>query len=432
MNTNLQIGIIGLGYVGLPLACLFAGKYDVVGYDLNPHRVADINAGIDSNDDLGDNKVAEAVANGLRCTSDIEDLRRCSVYIVAVPTPVDDKHRPDLSILRRATATVGKVLSEGDIVIYESTVYPGTTEEVCAPLLEEVSGLVLDKDFSVGFSPERINPGDRLHTVGNIVKITSGSNPEAAEIIDNLYASVLEKGTHRAPSIKVAEASKILENTQRDVNIAFMNEMLMVFDAMGIDIYDVLSAASTKWNFLNFRPGLVGGHCIGVDPYYLIDKARSVGQYPRLTSESRRVNESMSRYFVEQLVLRMSQGGIVVKNASVLILGFTFKENCRDIRNTKIADIYRTLLDFTDNVDIYDPYIDPSEVMKEYGIPATDRLGALSVGSYDAVICCVPHDSFRELDISSLCRPGAVIYDIKGAFGAQTNKQTNKQTNQYI
>ena len=414
MNRNFKIGIVGLGYVGFPLACLFAGKYPVVGFDLNPTRVKQLSDGIDNNNEVSPDKHAAALAGGMRLTTDADELRDCNVYIVAVPTPVDRHHHPDMSPLDGASRIIGRVLSKGDIVIFESTVYPGATEEFCAPIIEDVSGLRLNEDFYLGYSPERINPGDRVHTVENITKITSGSTPEIADVIDRLYGSVLLNGTHKASSIKVAEAAKIMENTQRDINIAFMNEMSMIFNAVDIDIYDVIEAASTKWNFLRFTPGLVGGHCISVDPYYLIERSEDKGIYPRLTTEARRINNAMGKHIVEKLVNKMTIANIPVVNSRILILGFTFKENCPDVRNTKIADIYNLLHRYTSNVDVYDPWADPETVKKHYGIHLISDSAELRRGDYDAVIYCVKHSDFDSIGLESLCRPGGIFFDVKG------------------
>ncbi len=422
MNDKYKIGVIGLGYVGLPLACMFARKYAVVGFDTNRVRVEEIARGEDRNGDIRPEKLACAVAGRLHCTADPEELRTCNVYIVAVPTPVDANHRPDLAPLASASRLVGSVLSPGDTVVYESTVFPGATEEICIPIVEAASGLKADTDFGYGYSPERINPGDREHVVETIRKITSGSTPETAALIDALYGSVLLNGTCPAASIKVAEAAKILENTQRDVNIAFMNEMVMVFDAMGIDLRDVVEAAGSKWNFLKFHPGLVGGHCIGVDPYYLIEKAGLAGVYPRLTAEARRINESMGSYVVSRIVRSLCMHGSSVKNARILLLGFTFKENCRDIRNTKVADIYRQLRLFTDDLQVFDPLADSEKARREYGVPVEGDSAALRPGTYDAVILCVAHDCFRQLDPKRLCRPGGFFFDVKGAVPPPANR----------
>lgn len=416
MNKNIRIGIVGLGYVGFPLACLFARRYKVVGYDLNRDRVDELSAGEDRTNEVEPEAHTRALGNGMVCTTDIAYLRECNVYIVAVPTPVDGHHHPDLSPLDAASRTVGSVLSQGDIVIYESTVYPGATEEFCAPILEKVSGLKLNEGFFLGYSPERVNPGDRVHRVENIRKITSGSTPEAAGTIDGLYNSVLENGTFRASSIKVAEAAKIMENTQRDINIAFMNEMAVVLNAIGVGIMEVIEAAGTKWNFLKFQPGLVGGHCIGVDPYYLIDKAKQAGVYPRLTAEARRINESMGSYVADRIVKCMNLNGRPAKNARILLLGFTFKENCPDIRNTKVAEIYQRLTTYTPYIDVWDPWVDTAAVEREYGITAVNEVDSLRYDIYDAVVHCVSHDCFKELDIQSLCGEDGTLFDAKGTL----------------
>jgi len=416
MHNGFTIGVIGLGYVGFPLACLFAGRYKVIGFDKNRERIEELNAGYDRTAEVAAECRAKALANGLTCTTDKEALKECNVYIVAVPTPVDELHHPDLSPLENASRTVGEVISKGDIVIYESTVYPGATEEFCAPVIEEVSGLRLNTDFYMGYSPERINPGDKAHRVENICKITSGSTPETAEIIDRLYNSVLLNGTFRASSIKVAEAAKIMENTQRDINIAFMNEMTVVLNSMGIRISEVIEAAGTKWNFLKFQPGLVGGHCIGVDPYYLIDKSQELGVYPRLTAEARRINESMGGYVAERIIRCMNLNGKPAKNARILLLGFTFKENCPDTRNTKVIDIYRRLQEYTPCIEVMDPWADRATVEMEYGIKVVNELDKLLHGSYDAVVHCVAHDCFRELDLNSLCGTDGIVFDAKGTL----------------
>ena len=405
-----------MGYVGFPLACLFASKYKVIGYDINNKRIREINAGIDSTNEVAPEALSAALANGMVCTDQLEDIKICNVYIVAIPTPVDDLYNPELLPLKMASTSVGKVLKKGDYVIYESTVYPGVTEEVCAPILEEMSGLKLNEDFYLGYSPERINPGDRVHTVEKIIKITSGSTPEAAETIDQLYNSVLQKGTHKAPSIMVAEAAKILENTQRDVNIAFMNEIAVIFNALGIDTTDVLKAASTKWNFLNFSPGLVGGHCISVDPYYLIQRATMRGVVPRIMIEARRINNTMGHYIAERVVRNLIMNNIPALNAKILLLGFTFKENCPDTRNTKIIDVYNSLKFYTPDITIYDPWVSKEAVKHEYGLDITTDAQLLEQGKYDAVVYCVKHDCFNDLDLPSLHRPGGVLYDVKGTL----------------
>ncbi|MBR5183074.1 MAG: nucleotide sugar dehydrogenase [Bacteroidales bacterium] len=411
-----KIGVIGLGYVGFPLACLFAQKYKVTGFDINEKRIAEINSGIDSTNEVKEGALEAALANGMVCTSNLDDIRECNVYIVAIPTPVDDFYNPELLPLKTASTTVGQVLKKGDYVIYESTVYPGVTEEVCAPILEEVSGLKLNEDFYLGYSPERINPGDRVHTVENIPKITSGSTPEAADVIDNLYNSVLLKGTHKAPSIMVAEAAKILENTQRDVNIAFMNEIAVVFNALGIDTTDALKAASTKWNFLNFSPGLVGGHCISVDPYYLIQRATMRGVVPRIMIEARRLNTTMGNYIAERVVRCMTMHNLHALNSKMLILGFTFKEDCPDIRNTKVMDVFNSLKAYTSDITIYDPWVSKEAAKHEYGMNITTDVRDLDRGQYDAVIYCVKHSCFNDIDMATLKKPEGVFYDVKGVL----------------
>lgn len=416
MNTEKRIGVIGLGYVGFPLACLFAKKYQVIGYDINERRINEINAGIDSTNEVTPEALKNALANGMVCTNKVDDLRVCNMYVVAIPTPVDDFYNPELMPLKNASIVVGEVLKKGDYVIYESTVYPGVTEEICAPILEEVSGLKLNEDFYLGYSPERINPGDKEHTVENIPKITSGSTPEAAEVIDELYNSVLLNGTHRAPTIKVAEAAKILENTQRDVNIAFMNEIAIVFNALGIDTTDVLEAAGTKWNFLKFSPGLVGGHCISVDPYYLIQRATSRGVVPRIMMEARRLNNTMGNYVAERVVRCLNLHDISAHNAKLLLLGFTFKENCPDIRNTKVVDIYNSLKAYSSNILIYDPWVSKEAAKHEYGVEVSTDERDIERGEYDAVIYCVKHDCFNSLGLERLHKPNGVFYDVKGVL----------------
>ncbi len=416
MKKNIKIGIIGLGYVGFPLACLFARKYNVTGYDINEKRVNEINAGTDSTNEVSAEALHEALSNGMTCTNNLDDIKNCNVYVVAIPTPVDNFYNPELLPLQNASEAVGKVIKKGDYVIFESTVYPGVTEEICATIIEEVSGLKLNEDFFLGYSPERINPGDKQHTVENITKITSGSTPEAAEFIDNLYNSVLLNGTHRAPSIKVAEAAKILENTQRDVNIAFMNEIAIIFNALGIDTTDVLKAAGTKWNFLNFTPGLVGGHCISVDPYYLIQRATSRGVVPRIMIEARRLNNTMGSYVAERVVRCMNLHNIPVFNSKILILGFTFKENCPDIRNTKVIDIYKTMKAYTQDIKIFDPWVSKEYAKHEYGIEISTDENELEKGNYDAVIYCVKHDCFKQIGLETLAKKDGVLYDVKGSL----------------
>jgi len=410
---EIKIAVIGLGYVGLPLARLFSTKYQTVGFDMNPKRVAALMEGHDDTLEVSDELLLDAVKNhGFKCTTNIEDIRNCNFYVVAVPTPVDLNNRPDLRPLWGASETVGKVIGRNDIVVYESTVYPGVTEEECIPVVERVSGLKFNKDFFAGYSPERINPGDKLHTVEKIKKVTSGSTPEIADIVDAVYNSVLINGTHKAPSIKVAEASKIIENSQRDVNIAFMNELAKIFNAMGIDTRDVIEAASSKWNFIKLSPGLVGGHCISVDPYYLIQKAQVYGVLPRVMFAARRLNDGMGNYVAEQTIKCMNKKGLVVKDANILILGVTFKENCPDIRNTKVVDIYTSLEEYTQNITVFDPWADKENVKLAYNI---DIVKELPVGKkYDSVILAVAHDRFKELDIKSLVTDNGVVYDVKG------------------
>lgn len=419
--SNYKICVIGLGYVGLPLARLFSTKYQTVGFDMNQSRVDALNQGHDATLEVEDQLLKEAIKNGFRCTTNIEDIRDCNVYIVAVPTPVDDNNRPDLRPLWGASETVGKVISKGDIVVYESTVYPGVTEEECLPVVERVSGLKFNIDFFAGYSPERINPGDKLHTVEKIKKVTSGSTPEIADIVDGLYNSVLINGTHKAPSIKVAEASKIIENSQRDVNIAFMNELAKIFNAMGIDTNDVIEAAASKWNFIKLKPGLVGGHCISVDPYYLIQKAQVYGVLPRIMFAARRLNDGMGDYVANQTIKLMNKKGVMVKDANILLLGITFKENCPDIRNTKIVDIYNTLKEYTDNITVYDPWADASHVKHEYGIDIYNGAYDSLNGKFDAVILGVAHNEFTDKDVRELLadRINGVVYDVKGVLNRE-------------
>ncbi len=415
MMKEIKIAVIGLGYVGLPLARLFSTKYKTVGFDMNQKRVDALMAGHDATLEVSDELLQDAIDNhGFVCTTDLEKIRECNFYVVAVPTPVDVNNRPDLRPLWGASETVGKVISKGDIVVYESTVYPGVTEEECLPVVERVSGLKFNVDFYAGYSPERINPGDKQHTVEKIKKVTSGSTSEIADIVDGVYNSVLVNGTHKAPSIKVAEASKIIENSQRDVNIAFMNELAKIFNAMGIDTRDVIEAASTKWNFIKLSPGLVGGHCISVDPYYLIQKAQVYGVLPRVMFAARRLNDGMGNYVAEQTIKCMNKKGLLVKDAKILILGITFKENCPDIRNTKVVDIYTSLEEYTKNVTVYDPWANKESVKREYGV---DIVSELPVGEkFDAVILAVAHNQFKELDVKSLVVDNGVVYDVKGAL----------------
>lgn len=411
---NIRIAVIGLGYVGLPLARLFSTKYAVTGYDMNPRRVESLRQGHDCTLEVDDTRLGEAIReNGLKFTSDTEDIKGCNFYIVAVPTPVDINHNPDLSPLREASRTVGSVINKGDVVVYESTVYPGVTEDECIPLIEEVSGLKFNIDFFAGYSPERVNPGDREHTVENIRKITSGSTPEAAEFIDSVYAGVLENGTCRASSIKVAEAAKVIENSQRDINIAFVNELSKIFSLMGIDTLEVLEAAATKWNFIKMNPGLVGGHCISVDPYYLAQCAQRLGYNPEIILAGRRVNDSMGAYVANQTIKLMLKKGIQILNSRIIIMGFTFKENCPDVRNTKIIDIYRSLLEYNANLTVYDPWASRETVKEVYGI---DIVNELPDEKFDAAIVAVAHGQFRrhEVDMDALLKPVHVIYDVKG------------------
>lgn len=412
---NVKIAVIGLGYVGLPLARLFSTKYPTIGFDMNQSRVDALNAGHDATLEVDDNLLQNAIKNhGFKCTTSIEDIRECNFYVVAVPTPVDDNNRPDLRPLWGASETVGKVISKGDIVVYESTVYPGVTEEECLPVVERISGLTFNKDFYAGYSPERINPGDKEHTVEKIKKVTSGSTPEIADIIDNVYNSVLINGTYKAPSIKVAEASKIIENSQRDVNIAFMNELAKIFNAMGIDTNDVINAAASKWNFIKLSPGLVGGHCISVDPYYLIQKAQVYGVLPRIMFSARRLNDGMGDYVANQVIKLMNQKGVIVKDAKILILGITFKENCPDIRNTKIIDIYHTLQEYTSNITVLDPWANTLHVEEEYGISVQNKLTPNK--KFDAIILSVAHSEFLKLDFKNIINKNGVIYDVKGVL----------------
>lgn len=410
---NLKICVIGLGYVGLPLARLFSTKYPTVGFDMNQKRVDALMTGHDATLEVSDELLQDAINNhGFVCTTDLEKIRDCNFYVVAVPTPVDEDNYPDLAPLRGASETVGKVISKGDIVVYESTVYPGVTEDECLPVVERVSGLKFNVDFFAGYSPERINPGDKEHTVEKIKKVTSGSTPEIADLVDSVYNSVLINGTHKAPSIKVAEASKIIENSQRDVNIAFMNELARVFNVMGIDTHDVIEAAASKWNFIKLSPGLVGGHCISVDPYYLIQKAQVYGVWPRIMMTARRLNDTMGEYVGEQVIKLMNKKGVLVKDANILILGITFKENCPDIRNTKAVDIYESLSEYTRNITVYDPWANAAHVEEEYHVPIVNTLP--DDKKYDVVILAVAHKEFLALDIKSLLNENGIVYDVKG------------------
>jgi UDP-N-acetyl-D-galactosamine dehydrogenase len=414
---DVKLAVIGLGYVGLPLAVEFAKKRSVLGFDINPARIQALQQGHDHTLEVDDAELASA--KGLRCTADRTELSAANVFIVTVPTPIDEYKRPDLTPLIKASETIGAVLKKGDIVIYESTVYPGATEEDCVPVLERVSGLVFNKDFFAGYSPERINPGDKEHRVSTIKKVTSGSTPEIAALVDQIYQEIIIAGTHCAPSIRVAEAAKVIENTQRDVNIALINELALIFNKMGIDTEAVLEAAGTKWNFLPFRPGLVGGHCIGVDPYYLTHKAQSIGYHPEIILAGRRLNDSMGSYVVTQLVKRMTQQGIQVKGAKILVMGLTFKENCPDLRNTRVVDIVHELLEYHALVDVYDPWVDIKEAEHEYAItPVTQLKPAV----YDAVVIAVAHGQFVKMGINqirALCKPAHLVYDLKYLFPAE-------------
>lgn len=408
---TIKIAVIGLGYVGLPLARLFSTKYETIGFDLNQVRVDALMSGHDATLEVADELLQSAIASGFKCTANIDDIRDCNFYVVAVPTPVDKHNNPDLTPLYSASTTVGQVISKGDIVVYESTVYPGVTEDECIPVVEKVSGLKYNVDFYAGYSPERINPGDKMHTVEKIKKVTSGSTPEIGKIVNEVYASVITAGTHLAPTIKVAEAAKVIENSQRDINIAFVNELSKIFTRMGIDTQDVLAAASTKWNFLPFKPGLVGGHCIGVDPYYLAQCAQTYGYNPEIILAGRRMNDGMGEYVANQVVKLMLKKGIQVLNSNILILGFTFKENCPDVRNTKVIDIYNSLKEYNVNITVYDPWANPEIVKYEYGIDVTNELPKTQ---FDSVVLAVAHEKFHSLEIHSLTLENSVIYDVKG------------------
>ncbi|WOE70103.1 Vi polysaccharide biosynthesis UDP-N-acetylglucosamine C-6 dehydrogenase TviB [Hydrogenimonas thermophila] len=417
---NPKIAIIGLGYVGLPLAHAFSIKYKVVGFDIAQSRIDELKNGYDRTLELSEEQVKEAISNGMEFTNQIEDIKDCNIYIVTVPTPIDEHKTPDLTPLLKASETIGKVLKKGDIVIYESTVYPGATEEDCVPVLEKVSGLKFNKDFFCGYSPERINPGDKEHTVTKILKVTSGSTPEVAKYIDELYKSVITAGTHLAPSIKVAEAAKVIENAQRDINIAFVNELALIFDKLGIDTHDVLKAAGTKWNFLPFKPGLVGGHCIGVDPYYLTYKAKEVGYHPEVILAGRRINDNMGVHVANKVVKLMIHKGHTIKGSKVLVLGITFKENCPDIRNSRVIDVIRELQEFGCNVDVYDPWADAKEVKDEYGLDLLEN-GSCKIEDYNAIVLAVAHNEFKELDdmiqnLNHNIKDSLVIYDIKSTL----------------
>ena len=409
---DVKIAVIGLGYVGLPLARLFSTKYKTVGFDMNRNRVDALMAGHDATLEVSDELLQDAINNyGFVCSSNIEDIRDCNFYVVAVPTPVDENHNPDLTPLYGASETVGKVISRGDIVVYESTVYPGVTEDECLPVVEKVSGLKFNVDFYAGYSPERINPGDKVHTVEKIKKVTSGSTPEIGQLVDSVYSSVIIAGTHLASSIKVAEASKVIENSQRDINIAFVNELSKIFTSLGIDTYDVLEAAGTKWNFINMRPGLVGGHCIGVDPYYLAQCGQRHGYYPEIILAGRRMNDGMGEYVADRVVKLMLKKGIAVLGSHILLLGFTFKENCPDVRNTKVIDIIHHLEQYNVKVTIFDPWANSAVAKHEYGV---DVVNEFPQGEYDAAVLAVAHNKFKELDIPAHLKAHHVIFDVKG------------------
>lgn len=413
MNTDISIAVIGLGYVGLPLARLFSTKYKTVGFDINKSRVDTLMSGHDDTLEVSDDLLKEAIKNGFICTSDINQIKNCNFYVVTVPTPVDRNNNPDLTPLYKASETVGKVIKKGDIVVYESTVYPGVTEDECIPVVEKISGLVFNKDFFAGYSPERINPGDKEHTVEKIKKVTSGSTKEVGKKVDNIYSSVIIAGTHLAPSIKVAEAAKVIENSQRDINIAFVNELSKIFTRMDIDTQDVLDAAASKWNFLPFKPGLVGGHCIGVDPYYLAQCAQRFGYNPEIILAGRRMNDSMGEYVAMEVIKLMLKKGIQVLNSNILILGFTFKENCPDVRNTKVIDVIKTLKTYNINVLVYDPWAESEKVFEEYGEKVDNKLPQQE---FDAVILAVAHNEFEKLDIKQLLKSNNVIFDVKGVL----------------
>lgn len=414
-----KITVVGLGYVGLPLARLFSTKYPVIGFDINQKRIEELRSGKDETLEVSETLLQSALKNsnpnldetGLFCSSNLEDIADSTIYIITVPTPVDKNNRPDLTPLYKASETVGKVLKKGDIVIYESTVYPGVTEEECIPVLEKTSGLKFNQDFYAGYSPERINPGDKEHTVEKILKVTSGSTPEIGFIVNDLYQSVITAGTHLAPTIKVAEAAKVIENSQRDINIAFVNELSKIFNLMDIDTHEVLKAAGTKWNFLPFKPGLVGGHCIGVDPYYLAQRAQEFGYHPEIILAGRRMNDSMGQFVASQTVKKMLQNDLKVKNAKVLVLGITFKENCPDVRNTKVVDVVSGLKEYGVSTTIYDPWANPSEVKHEYNLEITTELPK---EKFDAIVLTVAHDEYKEIHFKELLNPNGIIYDVKG------------------
>lgn len=418
MNVkDIKIAVIGLGYVGLPLARLFSTKFPTIGFDINQARINELMSGVDSTLEVENELLQKAIDNGFLCTSDLEKIKDCNFYVVTVPTPVDKNNNPDLTPLYKASETVGKVIAKGDIVVYESTVYPGVTEDECLPVVEKTSRLVFNKDFFAGYSPERINPGDKLHTVEKIKKVTSGSTPEIGKLVNDVYASVITAGTHLAPTMKVAEAAKVIENSQRDINIAFVNELAKIFNKMGINTHDVLEAAGTKWNFLPFKPGLVGGHCIGVDPYYLAQCAQRYGYNPEIILAGRRMNDSMGEYVADQVVKLMLKKGIQVLGAKVLVLGFTFKENCPDVRNTKVIDIITNLQEYKTDVTIYDPWADKEEVKHEYNLILTEEL---PTEKFDAIVLTVAHNEFKKLDLNLLKNKKTVVYDVKNILETNT------------
>ena len=426
MKDTKKIAVIGLGYVGLPLARLFSTKFPVVGFDINSARVKELMSGTDSTLEVEDEvlqaslKTENSDTKGLFCSANLDDIKGCNYYIITVPTPVDKNNRPDLTPLYKSSETVAKVLSKGDVVVYESTVYPGVTEDECVPVLEQYSGLKFNEDFFVGYSPERINPGDKEHTVEKILKVTAGSTPEVGEKVNNLYAEVITAGTHLAPTIKVAEAAKVIENSQRDINIAFVNELAKIFNMMGIDTQDVLEAAGTKWNFLPFKPGLVGGHCIGVDPYYLAQKAQEIGYHPEIILAGRRMNDSMGQYVASELVKLMLQNDIKVKASKILVLGITFKENCPDVRNTKVVDVIKSLKEYGVEITIFDPLANPSEVKHEYGL---ETVKEVPKEKFNAILLTVAHKEFLKLDLEELKEPTSVVYDVKGVLGDKCDKK---------
>ncbi len=421
-----KIAIIGLGYVGLPLARLFATKFSVVGFDINSERISELMSGLDTTLEV-DDKILKSVlvddvsdSNGLYCTNQPEKIKDCNYYIITVPTPVDKNNRPVLTPLIKASETVANFLKKGDVVVYESTVYPGATEEECIPILEKISGLIFNKEFFAGYSPERINPGDKEHTVEKILKVTSGSTPEIGLKVDNLYKSVITAGTHLAPTIRVAEAAKVIENSQRDINIAFVNELAKIFNLMNINTHDVLEAAGTKWNFLPFKPGLVGGHCIGVDPYYLAQKAQEYGYNPEIILAGRRMNDSMGEYVASEVIKLMINKDVRIKNAEILVLGISFKENCPDVRNTKVVDVISALKEYNTKITIYDPWVNEEEVMYEYGLLSKKEM---PIRKFDAIVLAVAHNEFNELDFSSLRKDNSILYDVKGILGDKVDSR---------